>query len=121
MMSISGAGELSGGMLVGMLPGAPGGGGVITGVPDGTPDPKDPVGVGTSPANVNVSPSVVMVVGDVGIGTVSEPITTPDGPTTMAEPSASVIVADVKAMGIVVPSTTIAGAVPEVGGEDELL
>lgn len=121
MMSISGAGELSGGMLVGMLPGAPAGGGVITGIPGGTPDPEDAVDVGTSPANVNVSPSVVMVVGDVYIGTVSEPITTPDGPITMAEPSALVIVSDVEPIGIVVPLITIAGAVPEVRGEDELL
>ena len=121
-MSISGMGEPLGGMLVGMLPGAPAGGGVITGVPNGTFDPEDPVDVspiadepiGTSPANVNVSPSVVIVVGNVGIGTVSEPITMPDGPITIVEPSASVIVVDVEPMGIVVPSVTIAGAVSEI-------
>lgn len=135
MMSTSGAGELWGGMPVGMLPGAPGGGGVITAVPDGTPDPADPVDVGpvgdgpigTSPANVNVSPSVVIVVGNVGIGIVSEPTTTPDGPMMIVEPSASVIVVNAEPMGIVVPSTAIAGVVPEIegepdaGGEDKLL
>ena len=122
MISISGTGEPLGGILVGMLPGAPAGGGVITGIPNGTPDAEElvdvnPIGdgpIGTSPANVNVFPSVVIVIGDVGIGTVSEPITTPDGPITIVEPSASVIVVNVEPMGIVVPLATIAGAVPEI-------
>jgi len=117
MMSTSGAGEILGGMFVGMLPGAPAGGGVITGVPDGASgefDSGSPVGVGPvgTPTNVNISPSVVIVDGDIGIGTVSEPITIPDGPITIAEPSASVIVM-VEAIGIVVPSSTIAGSALE--------
>lgn len=75
IICVSGTGELSGGILVGMLLGVPEGGGVITGVLNGTPDPEDPVDVGpvgdepvrTSPVNVNVSPSVAIVVGGVGI------------------------------------------------------
>lgn len=120
---------------MGMLPGAPGGGGVIAGVSVGAPGPEDfvdvgPVGagpVGISLANVNVSPSVVIVVGNVGIGTVSELTTRPEGPITIVEPSASVVVVIAESMGIVVPSTTIAGVVPEIEeeldvvGEDKLV
>src|SRR6266480_128611 len=116
MMSTSGAGEIWGGMPVGMLPGAPGGGGVITNTRGGTPGTE----IGTSPANVNVSPSVVIVVGNVGIGIVTEPTTMPGGPIIIVEPSASVVVVNAEPMGIVVPSTMIAGVVPKLKGNQML-
>jgi hypothetical protein len=49
----------------------------------------------------------------VGIGTVFEPITTPDCSTTIVEPSASVTVLVPEAKGIVVPPITMAGRGPE--------
>jgi hypothetical protein len=113
VIATSGDNDPLGGIVSGIEPGLPDGGGVMAGVPVAEEaEPKgvvvvaDAIEVSAAPLAPTVTPSAVIVDAPVGNGIVVSLSTIPEGPITIVDPSASVKVSSVEGIATAEPSMT---------------